>query len=136
MATTNTIIDVKNGTLNMTVLGESVSISVREATSASSVNFVEECAFIDVMDPLMPDLEDDEGPTVELYEVEESRATIPSPLELKELPRHLKYVFLDDEKKKPVIIFAELNRDEERELLDVLKRNQKAIGRRGQAVPR
>ncbi|GER31730.1 DNA-directed RNA polymerase subunit beta' [Striga asiatica] len=106
MATTNTLIDVKNGTLNMTVLGESVSTSVREATSASSVNFVEECAFIDVMDPfveemmvrefeerLMPDLEDDEGPM-----------------------------------KKPVIIFAELNRDEERELLDVLKRNQKAIG--------
>ncbi|CAA0830726.1 Unknown protein, partial [Striga hermonthica] len=50
MATTNTLIDVKNGTLNMTVLGESVSISVREATSASSVNFVEECAFVDVSD--------------------------------------------------------------------------------------
>ncbi|CAA0833788.1 Unknown protein, partial [Striga hermonthica] len=47
MATTNTLIDVKNVTLNMTVLGESVSISVREATSASSVNFVEECSFVD-----------------------------------------------------------------------------------------
>ncbi|CAA0838505.1 Unknown protein, partial [Striga hermonthica] len=51
MATTNTLIDVRNGTLNMTVLGESVSISVREATSAPSVNFVEECAFVDVSDP-------------------------------------------------------------------------------------
>ncbi|CAA0831349.1 Unknown protein, partial [Striga hermonthica] len=51
MATTNTLIDVRNGTLNMTVLGESVSISVREATSASSVNFVEECVFVDVSDP-------------------------------------------------------------------------------------
>ncbi|CAA0819572.1 Unknown protein, partial [Striga hermonthica] len=48
MATTNTLIDVKNGTLNMTVLGESVSISVREATSASSVNYMEECSFVDV----------------------------------------------------------------------------------------
>ncbi|CAA0812210.1 Unknown protein, partial [Striga hermonthica] len=42
MATTNTLIDVKNGTLNMMVLGESVSISVREAMSASSVLFIEE----------------------------------------------------------------------------------------------
>ncbi|CAA0808779.1 Unknown protein, partial [Striga hermonthica] len=48
MATTNTLIDVKNGTLNMTVLGESVSISVREATSGPSANFVEECSFVDV----------------------------------------------------------------------------------------
>ncbi|CAA0834990.1 Unknown protein, partial [Striga hermonthica] len=56
MATTNTLIDVRNGTLNMTVLGESVSISVREATSASSVNFVEECAFIDVSDPFVEEV--------------------------------------------------------------------------------
>ncbi|CAA0830862.1 Unknown protein, partial [Striga hermonthica] len=56
MATTNTLIDVKNGTLNMTVLGESVSISVREAGSASSVNFVEECAFIDQTDPFVDEM--------------------------------------------------------------------------------
>ncbi|CAA0831248.1 Unknown protein, partial [Striga hermonthica] len=76
MATTNTLIDVKNGMLNMTVLGESVSISVREATSASSVNFVEECAFVDITDPFVeeiaqqewkaryiPDFEDNKEPT-------------------------------------------------------------------------
>ncbi|CAA0811092.1 Unknown protein, partial [Striga hermonthica] len=56
MATTNTLIDVKNGTLNMTVLGESVSISVREAGSASSVNFVEECAFIYQTDPFIDEM--------------------------------------------------------------------------------
>ncbi|GER28809.1 transposon Ty3-G gag-pol polyprotein [Striga asiatica] len=115
MATTNNLVDVKNGTLNMTVLGESVSISVREAISSSSVNFVEECAFVD--------------PTIELFEAaEEPHVRTPLTLELKELPRHLKYVFLDDEKQKPVIIFVELNRDEEQELIGVLKRNQKAIG--------
>ncbi|CAA0826238.1 Unknown protein, partial [Striga hermonthica] len=53
MATTNTLIDVKNDTLNMTVLGESVSISVRGAMSSSSVNFIEECAFIDISDPFV-----------------------------------------------------------------------------------
>ncbi|CAA0839620.1 Uncharacterized mitochondrial protein AtMg00860, partial [Striga hermonthica] len=36
MATTKNLIDARNGTLNMTVLGESVFISVREVTSASS----------------------------------------------------------------------------------------------------
>ncbi|CAA0839516.1 Unknown protein, partial [Striga hermonthica] len=56
MATTNTLIDVKNGTLNMTVLGESVSISVREAMSSSSVNFIEECAFIDLADPFVDEM--------------------------------------------------------------------------------
>ncbi|CAA0821457.1 Unknown protein, partial [Striga hermonthica] len=56
MATTNTLIDVKNGTLNMTVLGESLSISVREVGSASSANFVEECAFIDQTDPFIDEM--------------------------------------------------------------------------------
>ncbi|CAA0837978.1 Unknown protein, partial [Striga hermonthica] len=101
MATTNTLIDVRNGTLNMTVLGECVSISVRGATSASSVNCVEECAFVDMSDPfveevtirdmeerLMPDLEEEKGPFIELMEVEEPRSIAPPTLELKELPRH------------------------------------------------
>ncbi|CAA0805966.1 Unknown protein, partial [Striga hermonthica] len=56
MATTNTLIDVRNGTLNMTVLGEFVSISVREATSASSVNLVEECAFVDIADSFVREM--------------------------------------------------------------------------------
>ncbi|CAA0828997.1 cysteine-rich RLK (RECEPTOR-like protein kinase) 8, partial [Striga hermonthica] len=102
MATTNTLIDVRNETLNMRVLGESVSISVREATSASSVNFVEECTFVDVSDPfmeeiivrdleerLMPDLEEEEEPTIELFVVDEPDKPNPSTLELKELLRHL-----------------------------------------------
>ncbi|CAA0832551.1 Unknown protein, partial [Striga hermonthica] len=55
ITTTNTLIDVKNGTLNMTVLGKSVYISIWEATSASSVNFMEECAFIDVTGPFVED---------------------------------------------------------------------------------
>ncbi|GER55894.1 homolog of separase [Striga asiatica] len=110
IATTNTLIDVKNGTLNMTVLGETVSISVRGAMSASSVNFVEECAFIDLADPFvdemviheyeevsMPVFEDEDEPIIELFE-------------------------------KPVIIFAELDREKEEELIAMLQKNQKAIG--------
>ncbi|GER50519.1 genome polyprotein [Striga asiatica] len=106
-------------TLNMIVYGESVSISVREATSASSVNFVEECAFVDITDPFVEEM----TPTIELLAADEPHTPTPPTL-----PRHLKYVFRDDEKQKPVIIFAELNRDEKRELIKVLNKNQKAIG--------
>ena len=38
---------------------------------------------------------------------------------LKELPSHLKYVFLEPEKRKPVIISAALNESEEQKLLEV-----------------
>ncbi|CAA0811122.1 Unknown protein, partial [Striga hermonthica] len=102
MATTNTLIDVKNGTLNMTVLGESVSISVREAMSSSSVNFLEECALIDLDDPFVDEMvfqefeevllsafEEEEEPTVELFDVGEGHSRAGTTLELKELPKHL-----------------------------------------------
>ncbi|GER28568.1 transposon Tf2-1 polyprotein [Striga asiatica] len=141
MATTNTLIDVKNMTLNMTVLRESVSISIRGAMSASSVNFVEECAFIDLADPFVDEMvlhvfeevsilvfEDEEEHIVELFEVREGHSRAEATLELKELLKHLKYVFLDDAKQKPMIIFAELDREEEEKLIAMLRKNQKAIG--------
>ncbi|GER32192.1 DNA-directed RNA polymerase subunit beta' [Striga asiatica] len=142
MTTTNTLIDVKNGTLNMTVLGETVSISIREAMSSSSVNFVEERAFVDLADPFidemvcqefeevpLPAFEEEEEPTVELFEVGEGHSWTEAILELKELPKHLKYVFSYDAQQKPVIIFAEHDsEEEEEELIAMLRKNQKAIG--------
>ncbi|CAA0832274.1 Unknown protein, partial [Striga hermonthica] len=141
MATTNTLIDVKNGTLNMTVLGELVFTSVREAMSSSSVNFIEECAFIDLADPFvdemvfqefedksLPVFEEEDEPLVDLFEVGEGHTRAETTLELKELPKHLKYVFLDDAHQKPVIIFVELDNEEEEELIATLRKNQKAIG--------
>ncbi|XP_019435112.1 PREDICTED: uncharacterized protein LOC109341625 [Lupinus angustifolius] len=49
-------------------------------------------------------------------------------LELKLLPAHLKYVFLEGEDRKPVIINSTLSSDEERKLIDVLRANKGAIG--------
>ena len=49
-------------------------------------------------------------------------------LELKLLPSHLKYVFLDEGGHKPVIISNELTKTEEEKLIDVLKKNQDAMG--------
>ncbi|CAJ2659838.1 unnamed protein product [Trifolium pratense] len=49
-------------------------------------------------------------------------------LELKTLPSHLKYAFLEEEEKKPVIISNSLSADEEKSLIQILKENKEAIG--------
>ena len=49
-------------------------------------------------------------------------------LELKTLPSTLKYVFLDEEKAKPVIISSKLDLKQEEKLLEVLWKNKEAIG--------
>ena len=51
-----------------------------------------------------------------------------SKLELKELPQHLKYVFLEDDGGKPVIISKSLSLKEEDKLVEVLKPNKGVIG--------
>jgi hypothetical protein len=52
----------------------------------------------------------------------------PKPLELKELPGHLKYVFLGEGETKPAIISNALTPENEEKLIAVLKRNKEAIG--------
>ena len=49
-------------------------------------------------------------------------------LELKTLQSTLKYAFLDEEKAKPVIISSKLDIKQEKQLLDVLRQNEEAIG--------
>ena len=46
---------------------------------------------------------------------------------MKEFPSHLKYAFLEQEKGKPVIISVELTKNEERRLLQIIKKNKEAI---------
>ncbi|XLU49898.1 hypothetical protein S245_044712, partial [Arachis hypogaea] len=49
-------------------------------------------------------------------------------MELKPLPPHLKYSYLDEAHKFPVIVARELTPPQEEKLLDVLRRNKRAIG--------
>jgi hypothetical protein len=49
-------------------------------------------------------------------------------LELKDLPSHLKYAFLEEDGIKPVIISSSLSCKEEKKLIDILKNNKDAIG--------
>ena len=46
---------------------------------------------------------------------------------MKELPSHLKYEFLEPEKRKPVIISAALTESEEHKLLEILRKYKEAI---------
>ena len=48
-------------------------------------------------------------------------------LTLKELPSHLKYEFLEPEKRKPVILLATLTEAEEQKLLEILRKYKEAI---------
>ena len=48
--------------------------------------------------------------------------------ELKPLPSTLKYAFLDSQQVKPVIISPQLDEEQEKRLLDVLRCNEQAIG--------
>ncbi|KAK8492616.1 hypothetical protein V6N11_030838 [Hibiscus sabdariffa] len=49
-------------------------------------------------------------------------------IELKELPKHLKYVFLGDDETLPVIVSNKLSAEEEKELVCVLRKHKEAIG--------
>nr|GEW87850.1 DNA-directed DNA polymerase [Tanacetum cinerariifolium] len=58
---------------------------------------------------------------------EKSFVEEPPELELKELPSHLEYAFLEDSNKLPVIITKNLKVDEREALLNVLKSHKRAI---------
>ncbi|MCI67191.1 hypothetical protein A2U01_0088449, partial [Trifolium medium] len=51
----------------------------------------------------------------------------PPTLELKQLPSHLKYAYLETSQQLPVIISAALSEEQETCLLSLLKRHKKAI---------
>src|ERR1700743_1374569 len=49
-------------------------------------------------------------------------------LELKPLPSHLKYTYLGEGETFPVVISSTLNREQEKELLEVLRKHKGGIG--------
>ena len=65
---------------------------------------------------------------VKVEKLEKEKFDDQNKIELKLLPEHLKYVFLEGEARKPVIISSSLSKAEEEKLIEVLKANQGAIG--------
>ncbi|XP_057793820.1 uncharacterized protein LOC131010325 [Salvia miltiorrhiza] len=121
MATTNTLIDVKDGTIKMTVLGKSMSFSVHDAIDGLvETVFVQEQECVEVfagsadMEELAREAEEMEQATLPLDEPVGSKKP---ELELKKLPANLKDVFLEEEKEKPVIISTAPSKEQEDALL-------------------
>lgn len=63
-----------------------------------------------------------------MEELKEKEKVEESKVELKVLPPHLKYVFLEEDGIKPIIISNSLSSNEEKKLVEVLKENKEAIG--------
>ena len=61
-------------------------------------------------------------------ELKNSRPIEKPKVELKTLPTHLKYVFLDDNEAKPVIISSSLKKAKEDQLVQILKKHKATIG--------
>ncbi|XP_027335274.1 uncharacterized protein LOC113849518 [Abrus precatorius] len=61
-------------------------------------------------------------------DVREEEKVQPVKLELKQLPSHLKYVFLDSDIGKPNIISSHLSKEQENQLIEAIKANKGAIG--------
>ncbi|GKA53273.1 reverse transcriptase domain-containing protein, partial [Tanacetum coccineum] len=66
---------------------------------------------------------------LKIYEVKTAKSSIDEPpeVELKDLPPHLEYAFLEDNKKLPVIIAKDLSVNEKVTLIKVLKSRKRAI---------
>ncbi|XP_056697526.1 uncharacterized protein [Spinacia oleracea] len=83
------------------------------------------------IDSLISDLDGSEAEKVDSFEVLETVCSISEPqvtkVELKPLPSHLKYAFLDDNEDFPVIVNAALDDSQLSKLLTVLRMHKKAI---------
>ncbi|GJT95164.1 hypothetical protein Tco_1090682 [Tanacetum coccineum] len=66
---------------------------------------------------------------LKIYEVKNDKSSIdePSEVELKDLPPHLEYVFLEGDDKLPIIIAKDLSVEEKAALIKVLKSHKRAI---------
>ncbi|RDY14003.1 hypothetical protein CR513_00989, partial [Mucuna pruriens] len=58
----------------------------------------------------------------------DNSSSLPPPMELKPLPKHLKYAYLDSEQQLPFIIAKKLHQEQEDKLLKVLRHHKNAIG--------
>ncbi|KAJ9541597.1 hypothetical protein OSB04_028103 [Centaurea solstitialis] len=154
LATGRTLIDVQKGELTMRVQDQEVTFSVldslrypgerEECSTLSTIeSFCQDRSIGEILGITMSDseeeddVEDLEPPLVnaafEVLENKDRKTLVPSlevppDLELKQLPSHLKYAFLEKPDKLPVIISSTLEEEQENQLIQVLKQHTKAIG--------
>ncbi|KAK9000791.1 hypothetical protein V6N11_081277 [Hibiscus sabdariffa] len=157
LSTTNVKIKVRSGLLTLEWNGEIVKFNVYKAMrypeDIEIVNYVDICDLViqefvetNFVDKSCRDYDDSDNEFREFEpnylvnsvlskELHMSPKTklLPSILqapqiELKELPKHLKYAFLGDDCTLPVIVSNKLSEKEESELISVLRNHKEAIG--------
>ncbi|KAK8954477.1 hypothetical protein KSP39_PZI002182 [Platanthera zijinensis] len=151
LATSRAIIDVSNGKLLLRVGDDEVTFSINPSMRNSLSNddscyhldasFEEDFSSFSNLCPIScDDAEHDElfcfkelsrSSPPEPIGLESIKITtsyeVPPTLELKQLPEHLKYVFLEKDSKLPVIISSTLCDSEIFELIQILNRHRRAI---------
>ncbi|KAJ9545398.1 hypothetical protein OSB04_025105 [Centaurea solstitialis] len=154
LATGRTLIDVQKGELTMRVHDQEVTFNV--FNSLRYPDDREDCSILTVIETWCEnesrrealgivesendsDEEDCEEIVMpeeifafETLEIEDRKTLVPSldvapDLELKQLPSHLKYAFLEHPGKLPVIISSSLDPDQEDKLVQMLKQHKKVI---------
>ena len=149
LATVGAIIDVKRGKLTFEVGEEKIEFILSKFMKGPAIN--DTCCFVDIIDECIKELssealsskmmiatstkevKEDEDEISQLLEcLDLTPDPMPEPeqpkIELKELPQSLRYEFLDSELNRPVIVNADLEKEETKKLLAVLRRYPKAIG--------
>ncbi|KAK9033725.1 hypothetical protein V6N11_049910 [Hibiscus sabdariffa] len=134
LGTTNVKIEVRSGLLTLECNGEVVKFNVYKAMRYPEDT--ERINFIDALEPVVNEFietnfidkscrgcDDSDN---EFRELEPSY--LAPQVELKELPKHLKYAFLGDNDTLPVIVSNKLSEKEENDLIEVLREHKEAIG--------
>ncbi|WJX91525.1 hypothetical protein P8452_73291 [Trifolium repens] len=120
-ATEEAILDVRKQAHSPSSLEQALTDAFEELDSDKKIE-IEECLKeLDALEEVSP-LE------AKIEELKGESEPVKVKLELKTLPSHLKYVFLEEGDSKPVIISSSLSMDEEKSLIQVLKENKEAIG--------
>ncbi|XP_074327643.1 uncharacterized protein LOC141665559 [Apium graveolens] len=132
LCTTCAVIDVKNGTLTLSVGDDKITFTL--TSTLKSPLLENTCCKIDVIDKNF----DDELPQILLNDALEAVLMLEAlegewqaevkKLELKPLPSNLKYVYLDDNESYPMIVSSNLDDGQIYKLLTVLRMHTKAIG--------
>ncbi|XP_050914922.1 uncharacterized protein LOC127129847 [Lathyrus oleraceus] len=145
LSTAGAILDVKRGKLNFEVGDEKIGFILSKFLMAPVIE--DSCYDIDIIDECIRELDQERPPEIMKYSSTSIReddvfrlephmddnlyeflALTPNHMpclkkpyiELKELPKNLRYEFLDQELNRPIIVSATLNRDETNQLLDIL----------------
>ncbi|XP_058783609.1 uncharacterized protein LOC131658316 [Vicia villosa] len=154
LATVGAILDVKKGKLTFEVGEEKVEFILSQLFKAPTIK--DSCCFLDVIDECVKEMEKQQNTYSEVLNIpiphifkddnwreeyqddnlSECLALTPDPIpflkkpviELKALPKDLRYEFLDEELERPVIVNVDLSQIKTEKLLYVIRKYPTALG--------